>query len=415
MAPVQSQSVLLANGVAHIGNGKMIPKSLIGFKDGKIDGVYNANVVQIEHLKYDTVIDVSGKHVYPGFIAVNSNLGLREIDQVRATHDFRETGKINPNVRSIVAYNTDSRITPTVRSNGVLLAQIVPEGGIISGMSSVVELDGWTWEEAVIREDDGIHLNWPNFRLVDPNEQREKKKKDSSEVIRMKKIEEIREFFRDAKAYLESGFNVETNLRYEAMKGIFNGQKNLYIHADHIRELTEAVDFKREFDLSSVVMVGCADAWRIPEIFADNDIPIILRRIHSLPVRSDEDIDLPFRIPQILDEAGILFCLNNSGRMEVMETRNLPFHAGTARAYGLDGEKAIQSITLNPAKILGIDDRVGSLEEGKAATIVVSSGDALDMRTNNIELAFIQGRLINLNNHQKELYKKYSEKYLRED
>ena len=395
MAPEQKKSILIVNAVAHLGNGKVIPKSLVGIKEGKIVGVFNANVVNVEGLNYDTLIYADGKHLYPGFIAVNTSLGLKEIEQVRASQDYIETGYLNPNARSIIAYNTDSRITPTVRSNGILYAQVTPRGGRISGTSSVVELDGWNWEEAVYKEDDGIHLNWPRYWAKDPNNKRGKKDSISIDQKRKGQINQLEAFFKNAKAYVNTSYNYEKNLRFEAMRGVFKGSKRLYIHANHMRELSEAIYFKRELGITHMVIVGGYDAWRIPEFFADHQIPVILNRSHSLPRRSDEDIDLPFKLPSLLDKAGILFCIDNNGRMEVMNARNLPFWAGTARTYGLEEEKAVQCITLNAAKILGIDSTTGSIEAGKDATLFISSGDALDMITNNVEIAWIRGRKIN--------------------
>lgn len=407
----QSKSILLINAHAHIGNGKSYQKSIIGFKDGKITEVYNSNIVDYKNLKYDSVIDLEGKHVYPGFIVVNSSLGLNEIDAVRASHDYAETGSINPNVRSIIAYNTDSRIIPTVRSNGVLTAQITPRSGLISGTSSVVSLDGWNWEDALLSENDAIHVNWPRYVYEDVNRNKDKKDSISREDMRRRNLQALEDFFNAAKAYINSSYNYEINLRFEAMRGVFSGKKSLFIHADHIRELSEAVYFKKTHGIPNLVIVGGTDSWRQPELFVDNNISIVVRRVHSLPSRQDEDIDLPYKLPALLDKSGIVFCLDNSGDMENMNTRNLPFYAGTARAHGLEGEKAVQSITLNAAKILGIEDRVGSLEAGKDATLFVSEGDALDMLTNKIEMAFIQGRVVNLDNHQKQLYLKYKTKY----
>lgn len=411
MSAPQSKSILLINAHAHIGNGKSYPKSIIGFKDGKITEVYNANIVDYKNLKYDTVIDLDGKHVYPGFIVANSSLGLNEIDAVRATHDYAETGSINPNVRSIIAYNTDSRIIPTVRSNGVLTAQITPRSGLISGTSSIVSLDGWNWEDALLMENDAIHLNWPRYIHEDVNRNKDKKDTINREDIRRRQLQSLDDFFNDARAYINTSYNYEVNLRFEAMRGIFTGKMSLFIHADHIRELSEAIYFKKAHGISKLVIVGGADSWRQHELFVDNEISIVVRRVHSLPSRQDEDIDLPYKLPALLDKSGIVFCLDNSGDMENMNIRNLPFYAGTARAHGLEGEKAVQSITLNAAIILGIDDRVGSLEAGKDATLFVSEGDALDVLTNNVEMAFIQGRAVNLDNHQKQLYLKYKTKY----
>ncbi|MEQ8324783.1 MAG: amidohydrolase family protein [Vicingaceae bacterium] len=413
MAPTQKKSILIVNATAHLGNGKVIPKSLVGIADGKIKEVFNANVVKAENLSYDTLIQAEGKHLYPGFIAVNTTLGLREIDQVRATHDYAETGSMNPNVRSIIAYNTDSRIIPTVRSNGVLYAQVSPRGGKISGTSSVVELDGWNWEEAVYRENDGVHLNWPKYRVEDPN--RKKNKKDSIDIDarRRAEIRELTVFFNDAKAYLNASYQYEVNLRFESMRGVFNGEKRIYVHANHMREISEAVYFKRDLGIRNMVIVGGSDAWRVVEFLKDHDIPVVVRRPHSLPSRPDEDIDLPYKLPALLEAAGVLCCIDNEGRMETMNTRNLPFWAGTCSAYGLGEERAIQSITLNAAKILGIDKTTGSIEAGKDASLFISSGNALDALTNHVELAWIKGRQIDLDNAQKQLYLKYKAKYER--
>ena len=411
MAPEQKKSILIVNATAHLGNGKVLPKSLVGIKNGKIAEVFNANVVKAADLKYDTVINAEGKHLYPGFIAVNTSLGLNEIQQVRASHDYNETGAMNPNARSIIAYNTDSKISPTVRTNGILFAQVTPSGGTISGSSSVVELDGWNWEEALYREDDGIHLNWPRYWVKNPNDKRSKKDSLNIDQQRNAQISQIENFFKDAKAYLNSTYNYERNLRFEAMRGVFQGNKRVYIHANHMRELSEAIYFKRDLGLSNMVIVGGYDAWRIPEFFVDHQVPVILTRSHNLPHRSDEDIDLPYKLASLLDQAGILFCMDNEGSMEPMNTRNLPFWAGTSRTYGLTGEKAVQCITLNSAKILGIDATAGSIEAGKDATLFISTGDALDVMTNNVEIAWIRGRKIDLDNHQKALYHKYKSKY----
>ena len=251
----------------------------------------------------------------------------------------------------------------------------------------------------------GIHLNWPRTRIQRNEKDKERAAKRDASLLKLK------QFFDDAQAYLKGTYQYEKNLRFEAMRGLFEGTQKLYIHVNFVKEITEAVYFVRNYQLKNVVLVGGYDAWRVPELLKDNHISVILRRVHSLPARKDDDIDLPFKIPSLLQKAGVLFCLDNQGGMEAMQTRNLPFYAGTAAAYGLTKEEALQSITLNTAKILGIDDRCGSIEKGKDATLVVSEGDALDMRSNHIEVALIQGRFVDLDNHQKALYRKYAEKY----
>lgn len=401
-APAQTKSILLLNGIAHIGNGEVIDNSAIGFKEGKLTLVADARKIKIDFNAYDTIIKIDGKHVYPGFIAPNSTLGLVEIDAVRATRDMDETGEFTPHVRSIIAYNTDSKITTTVRSNGILMGQITPRGNYVSGTSSIVQFDAWNWEDAVYKEDDGVHLNWQNMY----SRWNGKPNKKYTE-----KINDLKEFFANALAYSKTEEQEEINLRFEAMRGVFSGEKTLFIHADFVKEITEAIDFAKDHEVKKMVIVGGYDAWRVSDMLKDNKVSVMLRRVHDLPVHEDDDVYLPYKLPKMLFDAGVLFCLENSGDMEAMGTRNLPFYAGTAASYGLDKEEALKLITLNTAKILGIDNTVGSLEGGKDATLFISTGDALDMKTNNVVAAFIQGRHIDLDNHQKKLYRKYSEKY----
>ncbi|MFI5217850.1 MAG: amidohydrolase family protein [Bacteroidia bacterium] len=405
-APVlpQSKSILLINGSAHLGNGKVIENSAIGFKGGKLNLVADATLIKLQQGEYDTIINVSGKQVYPGFIAANTVLGLSEIDLVRATRDMNETGSLNPETRSIIAYNTDSKVTPTVRSNGVLLAQIVPQGGLISGQSSVVELDAWNWEDAAYKTDIGIHLNWPNMTLFKGQgaapEEDQKKNTD-------KALQDIRDLFNDAKAYSELKNPENKNLHLESMKGLFTGTKKIFVQANNVKQIIAAVNFCKEYKIK-MVLVGGDDSWHATDLLKENNVPVIVGRTHSLPPRQDEDVDLPYKLPFLLQKAGVTFCNSNEGFWQV---RNLSFNAGTDVPYGLTKEEALTAITLSPAKILGIDSNVGSLEDGKDATIIVSSGDALDMRTNNIEMAFIRGKQIDLDNVQKQLYRKYVEKY----
>lgn len=405
-AKLQQQAIVLLNGTAHTGNGKVIEKSAIGFENGKIFFVAEAK----DYLKQSNheVIDVNGKHIYPGFIAPATTLGLVEIDAVRATRDFQDVGSINPHIRSEIAYNTDSKIIPTVRSNGVLLAQVAPRGGLISGTSSVFALDGWNWEDAVYKTDDAIHLNWTQRYKAGGwwGEPEPMKKNEDYE----KNFSTLKKFFSDAKAYSQNGQS-ETDIRMEAMKGIFTGEKRLFIYANLAKDIVDAVTFAREFSVPNIIIAGAKDAALVVDILKKNNVSVVLDRVHDLPSTPDTDIDLPYRTPKLLQDAGILFCLSYMGGMETPGQRNLPFTAGTAAAYGLSKEQALMAITLNTARILGIEKTAGSLETGKDATLFVSSGDALDMRGNNVELAFIKGKNIDLDNHQKQLYKKFSEKY----
>ena len=395
--------VLYLGGIAHLGNGLKIENSAIGVENGKFSLVADANIISINSTSYDTIIKLNGKHIYPAFIVPNTTLGITEIGQVRATHDFREVGSFNPHIRSLIAYNTDSKVSKTVRSNGVLLAQVTPRGGLISGQSSVMHLDGWNWEDAALKSDDGIHLNWPNSYnhsgwWAEPGKSKRNKKYNL-------RVTEIKTFFTKALAYYKQSNLID--LRMESMKGLFDGSKNLYIHADAALEMQDAILFAKKNQIKKIVIVGGGEALAISNFLIEHNISVILNRVHRLPDIQDSPIDEPFTQAKKLQEDGVLFCLSYEGGMEAMGARNLPFTAGTTVAYGLDYEDAIQSITLNTAKILGVDKEIGSIEHGKNATFFISYGDALDMRTNNVERAFINGNLIDLNNHQTELFEKY--------
>ena len=397
------KTTLIMGGIAHLGTGEKIENSLIVIRDGKFDLVADASLVRIDPSAFDTVIRAYGKHIYPGFIAPNTTLGITEIDAVRASKDYNEVGSYNPNVRSQIAYNTDSKIIKTVRTNGVLVTQTTPRGGVISGLSSVMYLDGWNWEDATLKADDGIHLNWPSsFNTsgwwAEPGKTSKNKNYDD-------RVKEIKNYFEIAKSYSQDDSKMDLEL--VSIQELFKGTRNLYIHANYAKDIRESVRFFKKIGINNIVIVGGRDALNAISILKENNISIILERVHSLPVNEDAAIDQFYKLPSQLSENNILFCLSYSGDMEAMGTRNLPFTAGTAVAYGLDMEKAIASISLNTAIILGIEKTTGSIEIGKNATFFISSGDALDMRTNNIELSFIKGIPVNLNNHQKELFEKY--------
>lgn len=400
----QSKRVLIMNATAHVGNGEVIENSVIGFTNGKLDLVADARLVRLDLTKYDTIIYADSMHVYPGFIAANSTLGLHDIDAVRAQNDVAEVGTFKPSVRSAIAFNTDSEVIPTVRSNGVLMGQITPRGGVISGQSSVMQFDAWNWEDALIREDDGIHLNWPQVyhRHYDKGKVAIEKVKSYDQ-----QLVEIQTFFSEARAYCKIDKPTITEVRFEGLRGVFNSTKTLYVHADDVKAIGEALRFKKEMNIGRMVIVGGYDAWMIADELKAAGVGVMLRRLHSLPMMEGEDVNLPFKLPAMLAAAGVDFCLQNEGDMERMGTRNLPFYAGTAVAYGLPYEKAVESLTLAPARLLGIDATCGSLESGKDATLFISTGDALDMRTNDVIYAFIQGRMINLTNKQKMLYERY--------
>lgn len=400
-APAQTKSVLITGATIHVGNGTVIENGDIGFKDGKITWVSSKK----ETVSFDTLIDATGKHVYPGFILPATPLGLNEVDAVRSTHDYAETGGLNPNVRALIGYNTDSKITPTIRTNGVLYAQITPSGGLVSGTSSVVQLDAWNWQDAAVRTDDGIWFNWPPERFYTGwwaeagEEEPNKKRKEQLEILTL--------LLQRAKAY----HNETVDLKLAALKGLFDGSRTAYINVSRAKEIKESVLYFQELGVQKIVVCGGEESPLVADFLKARNIPVLVERLHALPYKGDDAYDQPYALPKQLQDAGVLYALTYMGSMEVMGSRNLPFLAGTAVRLGLTKEQALQSITLNTAKILGIDHICGSLEIGKDASLFISTGDALDMMTNNVELAFIQGRMISLDNHQKHLYEQYKGKY----
>jgi len=401
-AKPQTQPIAVTGATIHVGNGKVIEDGTLLFEDGKITYAGESTPIPSGSL----TIDASGKHVYPGFIAPNTNLGLVEVESVRATIDYAEVGENNVHVRSLIAYNTDSKVINTLRSNGILLAQITPQDGLISGQSSVVQLDAWNWEDAAYKVDEGIHINWPTVRGARFG--RDAAADAESEKDRVQsEISLLNDYLREAKAYSELTGNYTSNPRFEAFKAVFSGDRQIYVHANKATDIISAVSMLKRHGIRPV-LVGGAEAHLVVELLNDNGIPVIIRQSHSLPYSTDADVYLPYKQAKLLTDAGVLVAYGIDG---FWQQRNLPFMAGTAAAYGLDKEQALATITSNAAKILGVDDRTGTIEVGKDANIIISGGDALDMLGNRIERAFIQGRDINLDDLHKQLLERYEYKY----
>jgi imidazolonepropionase-like amidohydrolase len=401
-AAKQSQAIAITGATIHIGNGTVIQNGTLVFDKGKIISVSAGGAAQ----SGATEIKANGKHLYPGFIAPITNLGLTEFESVKATLDFQEIGNLNPHVRSLVAYNTDSKVPATLRSNGVLMAQITPQGGTIAGSSSVVQLDAWNWEDAAIRPDDAIHMTWPAIPRSRGGFGRPSMTAEQMRERRDAALSDLEAFFTEAKAYADSKPGI-TNPRLAAMRHLFDGTEKLFITAEDQKDIVAAVNFAKKHHITPVI-VGADDAHLVIDFLKENNITVVIKQPHALPNSVDDDVNMPYKNGAILANAGIPIVISIEG---YWQQRNLPFMAGTVSTWGLDKEKALQAITLNTARVLGIDKTTGSLEAGKDATLFISSGDALDMTTINVETAFIQGRNISLDNLHKQLNKKFSEKY----
>ncbi|AYO57092.1 amidohydrolase [Chryseobacterium sp. 6424] len=397
-APAQTVPVAITGATLHTARGSVLPNTSIIFSQGKITGI-NAPVPSNAK-----VIDASGKHVYPGFILVNNSLGLVEISATKATVDLVESNDFVPEIRTLIAFNTDSHVIPTVRTNGVLLAQPVLGDGILKGTSSVMNLDGWNWQDAVVATDNVLHLAWPEYRKS-ADEKRNKELKENRDAT----LTELKALFARAKTYQpNSGVK---DYKLEAIAPVLNGNKILFAQVAGANEALEVIKFANDYSIRKTVLLGDASLDSVLEEIKRSGFPLIITNPHSLPTNESMSPRLPYEFAKKVADKGILHGLDYSARKDFSDSRNLPFLAGTTAAYGLDKEKALQSITLNLAKILGIDKDYGSLEVGKSATLFISDGDALDQLTNNVTEAFIDGRQIDLNNQQKELYKRFKEKY----
>ena len=410
VAPAQKKPVMLIGGTIHTGTGEVIENGTLAFTAGKITAIGKSSDIKIDKIGYE-VIDVTGKQIYPGLIFPNTSLGLIEIGGgVEVASDDQEIGDLNPNVRAIAAYNTDSHVLPVIRSNGILLAQIVPVGTLLPGTSSVVQLDAWNWEDAAYKIDNGIQMGWPRKAVTS-------RRRGGADVTPGaptatsaydKNVELLEKMFSDAIAYALIEKPVNLNLRLESLRGLFNGTKTLFISSAEPKGIIAAISFGKRYGVKKMVLTGADEsAWAVKDFLKENNIPVLLADPLSIPKYDYSDTKLPFKLAAMFKKEGILVGLTYSKQAY----GNLPFAAGQTVAYGLTKEEALQTVTLNSAKILGIDDKTGSLETGKDANIVVSTGDILDMSTNNIELAFITGRNINLDNKHKQLYRRFQAKY----
>jgi imidazolonepropionase-like amidohydrolase len=410
-APPQTRPVAIVDATIHTASGPVIERGTIVFRNGRIEEVgQNVRVPRGAER-----IDGRGKHVYPGLFDASTQLGLTEITSVRATNDFREAGSINPNARAIVAVNPDSDLIPVTRSNGVTTALTVPSGGLLSGTSAVIRLDGWTWEEMALAPDAALHIAWPRMtalrsRFSDEPDDEQLRRRD-------RELKTLRDTFADARAYWQARLAAErdearlprTDARWEAMIPIFERALPVIVEADEARQIQAAVAFAEREGIR-LIIVGGYDAPDCAELLKKHDVPVIVLGVHRLPLRRHEPYDTPYTVAQRLHAAGVRYCIAGNDRMG--NARNLPYQAATAAAYGLSVEEALRAITLYPAQILGLGERLGSLDAGKAATLVLATGDPLDIRS-QVEAVYIDGRQLDLADRHKALDAKYREKYRR--
>jgi imidazolonepropionase-like amidohydrolase len=403
------QPIAIVGATVHPISGEPLEHATLVVRQGKIVSVG----VKVNVPNNAITIDASGKHIYPGMFDAHTDMGLVEVNAVRASVDVRETGSINPNVKSWVSVNPDSEIIPVTRSNGVLLALSAPAGGLISGQSAVLQLDGWTWEDLAVQTGIGMHVVWPRMSpSIDWDTDESAKEQIES---RDKALERLRQTFVDARAYEQARRADEgqhpIDLRWEAMLPVLAGKLPLIVDADDIQQIQAAVAFAEQQKVK-LIIYGGYDAPLCAELLKKRDVAVIIGGVYRLPMRRSEAHDTPFTVPARLHEAGVRFCISGSGRFGASNVRNLPYHAAMAVAFGLPHDEALKAITSSPAQILGVAERVGTLERGRDATFIITDGDPLETTT-QVEAAYIQGREVDLNNRHKRLWKKYEEKYRR--
>ncbi|MBL0927620.1 MAG: amidohydrolase family protein [Phycisphaerales bacterium] len=409
-APPQARAVVIENATVHPVSGPVLEKGHVVFSGGRISAV-GSGPAPPSAAAAALRVDASGKHVYPGLIGANTITGLIEVGAVRATLDFSEVGSISPEVRAAVAVNPDSTIIPVTRRNGVLTTAVMPLGGVIPGRASVIRMDGWTWEDLAVKADAGLLVNWPNMRpmsgwwVTTPAEEQQRQQQ--------RELSAIDEAFRTAGAYAGARAAepaTPADLRWEAMRPAIEGRARVFIRANELEQIQSAVAFAVQHKLSAVILGG-RDADRCADLLKRHNVGVIVAGTFRLPRRADSDFDEAFVLPQRLEAAGVKWCLATvGGSFETPHERNLPYHAALASAYGLPRDAALRSITLSAAELLGVADTLGSLDAGKAATLILTDGDPLEVTT-RVERAWIDGREISLQDKQTELAEKYRERY----
>jgi imidazolonepropionase-like amidohydrolase len=405
-APEQKGPIALIGGTIHPVEGDVIESGTILIEDGKIKAIGKEVKLPPKVEK----VDCKGQHIYPALFDAYTDIGLVEINSVRATADFREVGNMNPNVRALAAVNPDSEIIPVTRANGVLLALTGPRGILVAGRAAVIQMDGWTPEQMSLKDGVGLMIHWPqpasNPPPPDPSDD------PILSLPREDAVQTMRKAFQDARQYgaaRKADPDYPVDARWQSLQDVLAGEVPVMIHAESLEQIQGAVAFGDEFKLK-VIIVGGYDAPRCADLLKPRNIPVIVTSVYRLPRRRGDDYDAPYTLCERLRSAGIKFCISSFGRFGATGTRNLPYHAATAAAYGLSPEEALKAITLYPAQICSVADRVGSLKVGKDATLFIASGDPLETPT-QITAGYIQGRKLAWNDRHKRLFEKYQEKY----
>jgi len=403
----QKKPIAIKNATIHPVSGPVIAGGTIVFDKGKIVALGKEVAIPADA----ETIDAAGKQVDPGLFDGLTDLGLVEINSIRATIDGQEVGQLNPNVRALVAVNPDSEIIPVTRANGVLLALTAPYGGLMSGRSAVIQMDGWTYEDLALGGDAGLHIQWPQYGGGGRGRRGGAPPDEAGSSRAEQAIMQLHQALADARAYgaaRKANPSTPRDARWESLQDVLAGKLPVIVHADDVRQMTAAVAFAQQEKLK-LILAGGYDARACLPLLKKHDVPIIIGGTYRLPRRRGDAYDAAYELPAALHQAGIRYCIATQGRFGASNVRNLPYHAAAAIGFGLPADEALKAITLYPAQILGVADRVGSLEAGKDATLFIADGDPLDTPT-QVTAAWIRGRTVELNDRHKRLYHKYEQK-----
>jgi imidazolonepropionase-like amidohydrolase len=404
-----AETLVLTGGTVHTVSGATIENATVVVENGIIKAVGN----NLSTPEGAVVRSIAGKQLYPGFVSANTVLGLTEVNSVAGTNDYAETGTTNPNIRAQVEFNPESELIPVARANGITSALVLPKGGAITGAPALIHLDGWTWEDMTVRAPVGLAVTWPNMTPV--HAYFETRSDEEQTKARDQAIDNIRKSFEDARAYwkardAEGRAGVprhDRDVRWDAMGKALRGEIPVMFTANALNQIRAVLKFVDEQKLPRVVLVGGGDAWRIPDEIRSRRISVITAGTLEMPRRRYESYDAAYTVPAQLYKAGIPFCISDGGNsFTAMNARNLPYHAAMAAAFGLPKDEALKSVTLYPAQILGVGDKLGSIEPGKIADLMVTDGDPLEDAT-HVEQVYIAGRAVSMENRQTRLFTKY--------
>ena len=413
LVAAEGDSFLLRGAVIHTMAGPEIENGSVLVRNGKITGV-GKNIAAPKDVK---IIDAKGLHVYPGLIDAGTEVGLLEIKSVRETLDLTELGLFNPQLVALTAVNPSSEHIPVTRANGITTVATLPRGQLISGQVSLIHLDGWTTEEMGLSRTAALHLRIPFIQMLarpaaDDDEAAEPR--PGAAILPFatakqnfdKQTAELNEFFDRARRYKQAKEahdpDLRTDLRLEAMIPVLDGSRPVLTTAIREREIRDAIAFADKQKIK-IILSESTEAYKVTKEIKDRDIPVILGPTLALPLNEDDPYDRSYTTPADLQKAGIRFAI---GSFAASFSRNLPYQAAQAVAFGLPHDDALRAITKNAAEIWGVGDRIGTIEEGKWADLMITDGDPLEAKT-QIRRLFIKGKPVDLDNKHRQLYEKY--------